>query len=299
MTKHNKNIDSDWYKFQEEICDHFNNLGANAKTNVTVDGVRGSSDIDVVVVSKYLGTDFKWFVEAKYWNSNVTKEIVHAFSTVLQNTGADRGFIISKNGFQSGAIEATKHTNISLYTFDEFKKKTSHLVQSNILKSFLNRTMLTSTRYWGHSKKIRIKYDLRYELFDEREILSCAIILIIVTDLIVDEDISYPLDVSRYTGMQVDKIDSFHELMNWLNSSLNELDRRILNAEIKMKNNNDFNPEYEYFTPDIMRLCTKEKIDKFFDYSFLPEADRELMIKYKKEVEEFNSGRNKFLRSKE
>jgi hypothetical protein len=292
MTKHNKNTESDWYKFQEEICEHFRSLGASAKTNVTVDGVRGSSDIDVVVESKYLGTDFKWFVEAKYWNSNVTKEIVHAFSTVLQNTGVDRGFIISKNGFQSGAIEATKHTNISLYTFEEFKKKTSHLVQSNILKSFLNRTILTSTRYWGHSKEIRIKYELRYDLFDDRETLSCAVILIILTDLIIDEDIIYPLDFSRYIGIQAEKIDSFPELMHWLNSSLNDLDRRILDAEIMMKKNDDFNPVYEYFTPDIIRLCTKDKIDKFFDYSFLPEADRELMIEHKTKLEKIRNSRN-------
>ncbi|CAI0699210.1 Restriction endonuclease [Serratia liquefaciens] len=289
MTKLNKNTESDWYKFQEEICEHFNNLGARARTNVTVEGARGSSDIDVVVESKYLGTDFKWFVEAKYWNSNVTKEIVHAFFTVLQNTGADRGFIISKTGFQSGAMEATKNTNISLYTFEEFKKKTNHLVQSNILKSFLNRSVLTSARYWGHSKEIRTKYDLRYESFDYREIFSCGVILIIVTELIINEDITYPLDVSHYGVNQALPINSFHELMHWLNSNLNELDRRILDAEIMMKKNNEFNPTYEYFTPDIMRICTKEKLDKFFDYSFLPEEDREMMIKHKKNLDDYRN----------
>ncbi|HEO9243325.1 TPA: restriction endonuclease [Klebsiella variicola] len=291
MTTPNKNTESDWYGFQEEICEHFKNLGANAKTNVTVEGVRGSSNIDVVVESKYLGTDFKWFVEAKYWNSNVTKEIVHAFFTVLQNTGADRGFIISKTGFQSGAIEATKHTNISLYTFEEFKAKTSHLVQSNILKSFLNRAILTSTRYWGHTKEIRIKYELRYEMFDYREILSCAVILIIVTDLIIDEEITYPLDVSRYIGKQKEPINSFHELMHWLNSSLNELDRRILDAEIIMRLNSEFNPVYEYFTPDIIRICTKERIDKFLDYSFLPEKEREMVIEQQRLAENYRKSR--------
>ncbi|WP_109013659.1 restriction endonuclease [Klebsiella pneumoniae] len=291
MSNHKKNIDTDWYNFQEDICEHFKNLGANAKTNVTVEGVRGISNIDVVVESKYLGTDFKWFVEAKYWNSNVTKEIVHAFFTVLQNTGADRGFIISKKGFQSGAIEATKHTNISLYTLDEFKKKTNHLVQSNILKSFLNRAILTSTRYWGHTKKTRIKYELRYEMFDDREILSCAVILIIVTDLIIDEEITYPFDVSHYTGKQIDPINSFHELMHWLNLSLNELDRRILDAEIMMKVNGDFDPIYEYYTPDIIRICTKERIDNFLDYSFFPEKERKILIAQKKMAEDYRKSR--------
>lgn len=290
MTKLNKNNESNWYKFQEEICEHFRNLGASARTNVTVKGARGSSDIDVVVESKYLGTDFKWFIEAKYWNSNVTKETVHAFFTILQNTGADRGFIISKTGFQSGAIEATKHTNISLYTFEEFKKKTSHLVQSNILKSFLNRVILTSTRYWGHSKTIRIKYGLRYELFDYNEFLSCGVILVIVINLIFDQDITYPLDVSRYTEKQTEPINSFHELTHWLNSSLNELDRRILNAEIMMMKNGEFNPEYDYFTSDIMMaICTKENIDKFFDYSFLPEEVSEKIILQKKLLEKYRN----------
>lgn len=37
-------------------------------------------------------------------------------------------------------------------------------------------------------------------MFDDREILSCAVILIVVTDLIIDKEITYPLDVSHYTG---------------------------------------------------------------------------------------------------
>lgn len=286
------NSEPDWYKFQEDICEHFNNLGANAKTNVRVEGVRGFSDIDVLVESKYLGTDFKWLVEAKYWNSNVTKEIVHAFFTVLQNTGADRGFIISKIGFQSGAIEATKHTNISLYTFEEFKKKTSHLVQSNVLKSLLNRAFLTSVRYWGHSKKVRIKYELRYEPHDYTPILSCGMILIIITEIVADEDINYPLDVSSFIHKKTDLINNFHELVHWLNSNLNEIDRKILDAEISMIKNGDFTPEYEYLTPDIMRLCTREKIKKILDYDFLPENVREMVRRTQEESEKFKAFEN-------
>lgn len=284
-----KNSKPDWYKFQEDICEHFINLGASAKTNVRVEGVRGFSDIDVLVESKYLGTDFKWLVEAKHWKSNVTKEIIHAFFTVLQNTGADRGFIISKNGFQSGAIEATKHTNISLYTFEEFKKKTSHLVQSNVLKSLLNRAILTSVRYWGHTKKTRIKYELRYDIYDIRQILSCGMILIILTEIIADEDIEYPLDVSRYIQKKTDLINNFHELVHWLNLNLNEIDRKILDAEISMLKNGEFAPDYDYFTPDIIRLCTREKIKKILDYESLPENVREMIIQNQRMREEYKN----------
>lgn len=285
----NKRTKSEWYNFQEEICEHFINLGASAKTNVTVTGLRGDVDIDVVIESRYLGTDFKWFVEAKYWNSNVTKDIVYAFHSVLQNTGADRGFIISKVGFQSGAIEAANKTNISLYTFDEFKKKTNHLVQSNILKDFLNRAVLTSTRYWGHSKEIRIKYELRYEMFDFRETVSCAVILYMVTDFITDEDLKYPIDISSFTMKTNQVIDSFQELMQWFNSSLNEIDQRILNAEVLMIKHNDFHPHYEYFTPDIMRILIDKNIDKFFDYGFIPEDEKLKFIEYKNMMQNLNT----------
>lgn len=39
----------DWFEFQEDIKDHFNSLGADAETNVRVQGVRTCHDIDVLV----------------------------------------------------------------------------------------------------------------------------------------------------------------------------------------------------------------------------------------------------------
>ncbi|MBX9370152.1 hypothetical protein, partial [Morganella morganii] len=133
----------------------------------------------------------------------------------------------------------------------------------------------------------RIKYELRYEMCDYREIPSCAVILIIVADLIIDEEITYPLDISRYIGKQKESINNFHELMHWLNSSLNELDRRILDAEIIMRLNGEFNPVYEYFTPDIIRICAKDRIDKFLDYSFFPEKEREMVIEQQRLSENY------------
>jgi hypothetical protein len=39
----------------------------------------------------------------------------------MEETGAHRGYIISRVGFQAGAIEAAKATNIDLVTFAEFQ----------------------------------------------------------------------------------------------------------------------------------------------------------------------------------
>jgi restriction system protein len=277
----NKVKDSAWYNFQEEICNHFINLGANASTNVKVEGVRGTSNIDVLVESKHMGTDFRWFVEAKYWNSNVTKEIVHAFFTVVQNNGADRGFIISKLGFQSGAIEAAKHTNISLHTFDELKKLTSHLFLTEILKQYLNRTILTSVRYWSHSKPTRIKYNLRSDVSEFIETLSCGMILNIIIDLISMDTVEYPHTIFDINKNPDNVIHSFNELTLWLNFKLNEIDKRILNAEIEMVKNSDFRPEYNYITPDVMRISTKEIFHKILDENFIPDNAYKTLLQYR------------------
>ena len=42
-------MSKEWFKFQEVICDYFKSIGAEAKTNVSVQGVRTSHDIDILV----------------------------------------------------------------------------------------------------------------------------------------------------------------------------------------------------------------------------------------------------------
>ena len=53
---------SEWFQFQEEICAYFESIGAIAETNVTIQGVRTSHDIDVLVKTKFLGEDLIWMV---------------------------------------------------------------------------------------------------------------------------------------------------------------------------------------------------------------------------------------------
>jgi hypothetical protein len=274
----------DWFNFQEEICEHFINLGANASTNVKVDGVRGPSNIDVLVESKHLGTDFKWLVEAKHWKSKVTKEIVHAFSNVVQNTGSDRGFIISKVGFQSGAFEAATMSNISLYTFEELKKNTNHLFLTNILKQYLNRTIILSTRYWSHDKSVRIKYKLRFEIWDFEEIFSCGVLLGMIAEIITRDEITYPFTMLDFKESPINTINSFNDLINWLNFNLNNLDNKILQAEILMFKNNDFRPEYSYLTPDVMLIAKQKKFDSIFDSSIIPEKELKLLMNAREEL---------------
>jgi hypothetical protein len=56
-----------------------------------------------------------------------------ALISVVQDVGADRGFLLSEKGFQPAAREATKQTNIILTSLAELLSKTKHFMGSGPL----------------------------------------------------------------------------------------------------------------------------------------------------------------------
>lgn len=236
----------EWYSFQEEIAAYFRSLGVNADTNQPVQGVRTKHDIDVFVTTKFLSADLCWIIEAKKWKTKVTKEKVLALRSIVDDIGADKGIIISEIGFQKGAFEAAKSTNILLYTIDDFKESTKHLVHTEVLKMYLDRARLLDIRYWSHSKQVRKDYNLRPEIFDPEIDFSGTELLILIFRAISKAIKSeYPIDLLVYSKNKVghEKADNFDELINWLNLNLNMLDRILLKAEYSMLKNADFKPD--------------------------------------------------------
>jgi len=236
----------EWYEFQETICSHFNSIGVRAETNVKIQGVRTSHDIDILVKTKYLGQDLLWLVEAKKWESKVNKLQVLGLRTIVDDVGADRGFIISEKGFQSGAIEAAKNTNIRLITLSQLMIETKELVQSEIIKSYRKRLFLIEHRYWAHEKEIRVKYGLRGDTWDYPINFSGNnLILIAHWAIKAAEKNEYPIDLETYMTEKKGELiaNNFQELTNWLNLNLNFIDEKILNAEIEMIKNNEFDPD--------------------------------------------------------
>lgn len=267
-----KREETEWFKFQEEICEHFRNLGAKAETNVTIHGPTASYDIDVLVTSKYLGTEFTWIIEAKHWNSRVPIEKVNALTTVVKNTGADRGFIISKIGFQKGAIDASKFNNVTLMTFDQLKGSTEHLIQYETIKMHFNRLTILSARYWGHTKRIRREYDLRSDIGDLKVNFSGTLLMMAICEIFRQDKISYPLRFIPFMEDTVGEeyINNFTELNNWLHINLNHLDRKIFEAEMRMIKNGDFNPDYNYSTNEIINIFSSEGSRRLLEGCFLP-----------------------------
>lgn len=248
---------NDWYNFQEEICEHFISLGASAQTNVDVQGVRTSHAIDIFITTKFFGQDIKWIVEAKKWNYKVTKLHVLALRAIVTDIGVDKGFIISEKGFQSGAIEASKNSNILLTTFNELKDKTKDFIQTEILKAYKKRLKILEIRYWAHSKKVRIQYGLRDEIWDYPVKFSGSNLLHSAHWALESaEKNKYPITLETFMIEKQGTLhaDNFQELVNWLNLNLNYMDEKILKAEIKMISDGNFDPNFYPVDDDFLPI---------------------------------------------
>lgn len=242
----------DWYQFQEQIKEHFISIGADAETNVSIPGVRTSHNIDVYVKTRFLGEDMTWLVEAKHWKSKIKKSQVLAFRSIVEDVGADRGFIVSKAGFQSGAVEAAQNTSVKLKTFDEMKAETRGMVEGEILKTYFKRLMLIEDRYWAHSKSLRIKYGLRHDIADfPMRFTGQQLLVTARAAIMAAEERNYPIDVETHLKEQQgdSTAHNFQQLLNWLNLNLNYFEEKLLAAEWAMCRNNDYHPN-PIRTPD-------------------------------------------------
>src|SRR6185503_17263906 len=93
-----------WQTYQNETAQFFRTLGFDATVDTSVHGARGKHKIDVLVEFHHAGVRTRWIVECKYWKTSIPKEKVLALQSIAQDIGADRAFLLSEKGFQSGAI---------------------------------------------------------------------------------------------------------------------------------------------------------------------------------------------------
>lgn len=112
-----------WQDLQSGVRRLFRNVGLAADVEVDIKTPRGSVNVDVLAVDRRSLDQIKYIVECKNWNSSVPQSVVHSFTTVMHETGANIGFIISKHGLQSGAEQYTQNTNIVGLTYLELQQR--------------------------------------------------------------------------------------------------------------------------------------------------------------------------------
>lgn len=111
-----------WQHLEELTADILRESGMTVQQQVRLRLPRGAVDVDVLAEEITEGITHRIICECKNWRTNVPREVVHAFRTVMQETGANRGYIVSRTGFQQGAIEAAHATNVELVTFAQFQE---------------------------------------------------------------------------------------------------------------------------------------------------------------------------------
>ncbi|MBT9143794.1 MAG: hypothetical protein DDT32_02138 [Syntrophomonadaceae bacterium] len=173
---------SPWKDYQEEAAAFFRSLGLDASTDVTVQGVRTSHDIDVVVRSHHVGFDITWLVECKRCKTRISKLHVLALREIVTDVGADRGILLSEAGFQSGAIEAAALTNVQVTSLAQVRTTASNDILSMRLCEIYDRIEECKERYWEIPKNKRIEHGLRADVGEWD--YSGARIIELVSDLL-------------------------------------------------------------------------------------------------------------------
>lgn len=112
---------ADWRELQNMTGQLFAEIGCQVEVSKKLELVRGTKEIDVYVRDEGATPAAIYLCECKHWRRAVPQEVVHSFRAVLGDAGAHRGFIISNAGFQHGAFEAARNTNIDLVTFTGFQ----------------------------------------------------------------------------------------------------------------------------------------------------------------------------------
>lgn len=156
----------DWSGYQEDAASFFRKLGMSAETNVSLDGVRTTHDVDVAVRSEHLGFSILWVVECKHWKSRVSKLHVLALRQIVTDLGADRGVLLCEAGVQSGATEASNLTNVSISSLEELQATARGLFHTMRIRDLFDRVDSCKGRYWAIPKSIRIDYG------DDLEVMS-------------------------------------------------------------------------------------------------------------------------------
>ena len=146
---------NNWKDLQNFVGQMFNECGFETEISKVVDLVRGKKEIDVYTQDN--SSEYKpiILVECKFWARPISQETIHSFRTVVADFGANIGFIVSKNGFQSGSYEAVKNTNIRLVSLKELEKE--YYVKWK--KNMTNRYMQYADRlfpFWDYPGKMPI-----------------------------------------------------------------------------------------------------------------------------------------------
>lgn len=124
---------------EEDVARLFRAAGCEARTRLDVEGARGWDNVDVWVEFESLGMNEKWAVECKDERTAANKDDVRALRARVENVGASRGVLVSRNGFQRGCSELAEKTNILLTDPEDLATRLETEISNQRLQRLLAR----------------------------------------------------------------------------------------------------------------------------------------------------------------
>jgi len=112
-----------WQELQEDVGAVLRECGLTVEIEKRLDTARGTVQIDVYSEEVVNGRKYVILCECKHWKHSVPQNVIHGFRSVVADSGANLGYIISSAGFQSGAFSAADLTNVRLMTWSEFQEE--------------------------------------------------------------------------------------------------------------------------------------------------------------------------------
>lgn len=114
---------NDWRDLQNMVSQILIECGLRVEIEKKITSIRGKIEVDVFAEETVHNRPYTILCECKYWKSKIPQTIIHGFRTVVSDTGANIGYIISSAGFQKGSFESSSKTNIKLLTWEQFQEE--------------------------------------------------------------------------------------------------------------------------------------------------------------------------------
>jgi len=118
----NSKLPDHWRDLQNQVAQILGECGLEVESDKSITTAGGTVVVDAFAQDPTQKPPVVYICECKHWKSLVPKGVIHAFRTVISDFGANWGFIISSRGFQKGAYEAARHSNVRLLDWQEFQE---------------------------------------------------------------------------------------------------------------------------------------------------------------------------------
>lgn len=196
MKVFNRQPDS-WQELQDFVGKMFRECNFDTHISKKVKLIRGSKEIDVYAQDTYSEHKPIILVECKHWHTLVKQETIHSFRTVVNDFGANIGFIVSKSGFQAGCYEAIKNTNIQLVSLEELQEIYHLRWRREMVKKYILYARLLQP-YWHCSSKLPPYKNVENVDFNTQVLIGSAyspICDLLLPDYFENGCVTYPFQI--------------------------------------------------------------------------------------------------------